>query len=212
MSAVQPKFPLCFFDRLRMATDGVGVTTLVGAYGCPLSCRMCINPRTWAPAEAGKGYEWVTPEQLYEKAKQDNLYFLATGGGIAFGGGEPLLHAEFLAAFRGVCPSEWQLYAESCLNVPTCHVETAATVIDHFMVDIKDMNSTIYRAYTGRDNQPVKENLARLLTLCGAERITVRVPLIPGFNTVSDTDASVEELSCMGFTQFDRFTYKEPRK
>lgn len=212
MSEAEPKFPLCFFDRLRMATDGVGVTTLVGAYGCPLSCRLCINPRTWAPVEAGRGYEWVTPEQLYEKAKLDNLYFLATGGGIAFGGGEPLLYAEFLAAFRRICPSEWHLYAESCLNVPADHVETAAAVIDHFMVDIKDMNPIIYRAYTGRDNQPVKENLARLLTLCGAEHITVRVPLIPGFNTVSDTDASVEELACMGFTRFDRFTYKEPRK
>ena len=34
-------FPLAFISRLRMATDGAGVTALVGAQGCPLQCRMC---------------------------------------------------------------------------------------------------------------------------------------------------------------------------
>ena len=30
-------------SRLRMGTDGKGVTTLVGFYGCPLDCKYCIN-------------------------------------------------------------------------------------------------------------------------------------------------------------------------
>mgnify|MGYP002509183870 CR=1 FL=1 len=30
-------------------TDGQGVTTLVGAYGCPLQCRYCLNPHAWNP-------------------------------------------------------------------------------------------------------------------------------------------------------------------
>ena len=37
-------FPLFGLSRLRMQTDGAGVTTLVAAQGCPLRCRMCINP------------------------------------------------------------------------------------------------------------------------------------------------------------------------
>ena len=209
----QPTFPLAFCDRLRMATDGAGVTALVGAFGCPLQCKLCINPQTWHERTDGKPpFERVTPEELYGRVKIDSLYYLATGGGVTFGGGEPLLHTDFLTAFRGVCHPDWRIYAESCLNVPEENVHAAAAVVDHFFIDVKDMNPAIYKAYTGQDNTPVKSNLALLLSLAGAERITVRVPHIPGFNTDADVDASVAELRSMGVTLFDVFTYKQPAK
>ncbi len=208
-----PTFPLAFFDRLRMATDGAGVTALVGAYGCPLQCKLCINPQTWHERTDGKpSFERVTPAELYDRVKIDSLYYLATGGGITFGGGEPLLHTEFIKAYRAICPPEWHFCAESCLNIPEHHVTAAAECIDHFMIDIKDTNPDIYKTYTSRDNQRVLDNLTLLLSLVGPDRITVRVPLIPGFNTVEDTDRSVARLTQMGFTDFDRFTYKIPKK
>ncbi|MBQ9151141.1 MAG: radical SAM protein [Clostridia bacterium] len=208
-----PTFPLAFCDRLRMATDGAGVTALVGAYGCPLQCRMCINPQTWHNRSDGKpDFERVTPEQLYERVKIDSLYYLATGGGVTFGGGEPLLHTDFLEAFRAVCPPDWHLYAESCLHIPAAHIPVAARVVDHFFIDVKDMNPAIYTQYTTRDNTLVKENLRTLLSLVGADRITVRVPHIPNFNTDADVKASVEELKAMGVEKLDLFTYKEPKK
>ena len=206
-----PTFPLAFCDRLRMATDGAGVTALVGAYGCPLQCKLCINPQTWHERCDGKpSFERVTPAELYDRVKIDSLYYLATGGGITFGGGEPLLHTAFIGAFRDLCPKDWHFYAETCLNVPQEHIPAAARSVDWFFVDIKDMNPTIYRAYTGRDNALVKENLALLLSLVGTERVTVRVPHIPGFNTDADVQASVEELTAMGITKLDVFTYKDP--
>ena len=205
-------FPMAFCDRLRMATDGAGVTALVGAYGCPLQCKLCINPQTWQGRTDGKPpFTRVTPEELYDKVKIDSLYYLATGGGVTFGGGEPLLHTDFLAAFRAVIPKEWHIYAESCLHIPEEFVRTAATVVDHFFVDIKDMNPTIYKTYTGQDNAPVKANLALLLSLVGADRITVRVPRIPDFNTATDVEDSVRELQEMGITILDLFDYKIPR-
>ena len=208
-----PTFPLAFCDRLRMATDGAGVTALVGAYGCPLQCRLCINPQTWQGRTDGKPpFTRVTPAELYDRVKIDNLYYLATGGGVTFGGGEPLLHTEFLTAFRAVIPKEWHLYAESCLHIPEANVRAAASVVDHFFVDIKDMNPEIYRTYTGRDNTLVKSNLALLLSLVGADRITVRVPSIPGFNGQADVEASVRELTEMGITSLDRFTYRIPAR
>lgn len=208
-----PTFPLAFFDRLRMATDGAGVTALVGAYGCPLQCKLCINPQTWHERSDGKAsFERVTPAELYDRVKIDSLYYLATGGGITFGGGEPLLHTDFITAFRALCPTDWHFYAETCLNLPQEHILAAATAVDWFFVDIKDMNPAIYEAYTGRDNALVKENLALLLSLAGSERVTVRVPRIPGFNTDADVEASVAELTSMGVTRLDVFAYKDPRK
>ena len=208
-----PTFSLAFCDRLRMATDGAGVTALVGAYGCPLQCKLCINPQTWHERCDGKlSFERVTPAELYDRVKIDSLYYLATGGGITFGGGEPLLHTAFIEAFRDLCPKDWHFYAETCLNIPQEHILAAARAVDWFFVDIKDMNPTIYRAYTGRDNALVKENLALLLSLVGSERVTVRVPHIPGFNTDADVEASVTELREMGILHLDVFTYKEPKR
>ena len=204
-----PRFPLCFLDRLRMATDGQGVTALVGAYGCPLSCRLCVNPYTW---REGTRFEWVTPEELYDRVKQDNLYYLATGGGVTFGGGEPLNHADFIAAFRAVCPREWHLCAETSLHVPAENVRTAAGCVDHFFVDIKDTDPEIYRAYTGRDNRLVLENLSLLLSLTGPDRVTVRVPLIPGYSDEAARERSLSLLTSMGVTRTDCFTYKIPKQ
>ena len=208
----QPTFPLAFCDRLRMATDGAGVTALVGAFGCPLQCKLCINPQTWHERTDGKPpFERVTPEELYGRVKIDSLYYLATGGGVTFGGGEPLLHTDFITAFRSVCHPDWRIYAESCLNVPEENVRAAARVVDHFFIDVKDMNPAIYKAYTGQDNTLVKFNLALLLSLVGAERVTVRVPHIPDFNTAADVEASVAELKAMGVTELDVFAYKIPK-
>ncbi len=212
-AAEVPTFPLAFCDRLRMATDGAGVTALVGAYGCPLQCKMCINPQTWHERADGKPpFTRVTPAELYDMVKIDSLYYLATGGGVTFGGGEPLLHTDFITAFRATVPGEWRIYAESCLHIPEDNLRAAARVVDHFFVDIKDMNPAIYKAYTGRYNTPVKENLTLLLSLVGAERVTVRVPRIPDFNTDADVQASVSELKAMGVTDFDVFAYKIPHK
>lgn len=150
----------------------------------------------------------MTPEALYERVKVDELYFLATGGGVTFGGGEPLLYADFLKSFRELCGAGWHLCAETSLAVPYKSVETAASCIDMFYVDVKDMSPGIYSRYTGKENRLVRENLEKLLLLLPPERIIVRIPRIPGYNTEADRENSQKLLADMGFTQFDLFTYK----
>ena len=190
--------------RHRMQVDGRGVTTLVCFHGCPLRCRWCINPFTLDP---GTKQELLTPRELYEKVRIDELYFLATGGGVTFGGGEPLLYSGFIQEFRKICGNDWHLCAETSLNVPWENVAKAAASIDHFYIDCKDTNPDIYRRYTGQDNARMLDNLRRLLEIADPERITVRVPLIPGFNTGEDQIRSRELLQTMGVIHFDLFTY-----
>ena len=199
--------PIVTCARLRMQTDGKGVTTLVCFHGCPLRCRYCINPFSFA--EDTKR-ESLTPQQLYDRVKIDALYFLATGGGVTFGGGEPLLYGRFLQEFRQICGQDWHLCAETSLNVPREQVELAAGCIDHFYVDCKDTNPDIYRRYTGRNNEKMLENLRFLLSLVGPERITVRLPLIPDYNTEEDRQHSKALLLEMGIQKFDLFTYRTP--
>lgn len=198
--------PVVSLNRHRLKTDGVGVTTLVASYGCPLTCKYCINKRTWDPAMLSKCVH-MTPEQLYDKLKIDDLYFIATGGGITFGGGESLLHAEFIAAFREVCGDKWQITVETSLNVPTEKLRTILPVANAFIVDIKDMNPEIYKAYTGRDNAGVIDNLKILIQEKSPECIRVRVPAIRDYNTKEDMEASVQILKEMGFTDIEVFPY-----
>ena len=189
--------------RHRLRTDGEGVTTLVAFCGCPLRCKFCLNKTSW---DMDKGRDY-TPESLFEEVKIDQLYFLATKGGVTFGGGEPLLQVEFIKAFRELCGPQWQILAETSLNVPFENVEALDTVLDGYIVDIKDMSPEIYQAYTGKDNALVLSNLQWLLQHGDPSRIEVRVPHIPEFNTDEDVALSIERLKAMGLTGIDEFHY-----
>ena len=197
--------PIVARSRHRMLVDGEGVTTLVCFHGCPLRCHWCLNPFTLNP-DTKK--EILTPRELYEKVRIDELYFLSTGGGVTFGGGEPLLYSDFIQEFRKICGSDWHLCAETSLNIPWENVSKAAEVIDHFYIDCKDTNPDIYRRYTSQDNARMLSNLRRLLEIAGPERITVRIPLIPEFNTKEDQIRGQKLLQSMGVVNFDLFTYR----
>ena len=186
-----------------MGIDGKGVTTLVSGAGCLLHCKWCINRRLLSTVKPTP----VTADELYEKVRIDDLYFRATGGGITFGGGESLLQAGFFNSFREKCGDDWRLCAETSLAVDKELVALAAETIDEFIVDCKDMNPEIYHSYTGVDFSLFKDNLAFLTDRIGSEKIVVRVPLIPEFNTEKDRDKSVEKLKNMGITRFDVFDY-----
>ncbi len=197
-------FPTAAISRLRMATDGEGITTLVCAWGCPLRCKYCLNKFTWDENTKVRRY---TPQELYDKVRLDSLYFEATGGGVTFGGGEPLLYADFFPAFRALCGTGWKLYAETSLCVPEEKIRTAALVLDGFIVDIKDTDPAVYRLYTGREGSTALENLRLLITLTDPAKIRVRLPLIPGYNTEENRNSSEAILREMGITDIDKFDY-----
>lgn len=196
--------PIFGIRRHCLATDGKGVTTLVTLYGCPLRCRYCLNPQSFHTETKVRHF---TPQTLYDTVKVDHLYFLATGGGVTFGGGEPLLYPSFLHGFRSICGPDWHLCAETSLNVSQDSVRQAAEVIDHFYVDVKDMDPSIYARYTGKSNAVVYENLRLLIERVTPARITVRLPLIPDHNTEADREKSHTLLALWGITDFDRFSY-----
>ncbi|MBQ4317183.1 MAG: radical SAM protein [Clostridia bacterium] len=202
------KAPFIAIARHRIQTDGEGVTTLCGFYGCPLRCKYCLNPQSFS--EDTKKLE-LTPQELFERVKIDDLYFTATNGGVTFGGGEPLLYPDFLVGFRLLCGDKWRLCVETSLNVSSDAVRTAAEFIDEFLIDIKDMNPEIYRHYTGKSNELVIKNLKLLLSLVPKERMLIRLPLIEGFNTDYDRNRSRKFLQEMGFERFDLFEYKVKR-
>ena len=191
--------------RHRLSTDGDGVTTLVAFHGCPLRCRYCLNPQS--RGDGGRFREY-SPEELYAETRIDELYFIATNGGVTFGGGEPCLRPQFIRDFRELCGSAWQLNLETSLCVSSANIEALLPVVNTLIIDIKDTNPDIYRSYTGLSNDLVLDNL-RLIAEVGRQHdCIVRIPLITDYNTDTDREKSRKALEALGFTRFDLFTYQ----
>ena len=196
--------PFIAINRHRLTTDGEGVTTLVGFHGCPLHCEYCLNAQC---LQADGVWCRLTPGELYSEVEIDDLYFVATGGGICFGGGEPLLRSDFIKAFAEIMNPEWKLTIETSLNVPLENVKAIASLVQMWYVDIKDMNPDLYKAYGCKENKQVVSNLQWLAANGYADKVIIRLPLIPEYNTDEDRQRSQQQLEEMGFTNFDKFNY-----
>lgn len=197
--------PIMGIDRLRFGTDGNGITSLVTFYGCPLQCRYCLNPQCHRKISDSM---YLQPKEVFGRTAIDELYYLATGGGVTFGGGEPLLYSDFIIEVLSLGANKWTVTIETSLNIPYKHVGILLPYIKELIVDIKDVNPQIYKSYTQADNDKVLENLSLLASTGYANNVLVRIPLIKGYNTSRDIENSKNFLTSIGYSKFDVFEYK----
>lgn len=80
--------------------------------------------------------------------------------------------------------------------------------IDEWIVDVKDMNNSIYENYT-KVPSIITEQLQNLKKLVPLDRITIKVPFILYFNTKADVDSSIGVLKKIGFANIVQITYIE---
>lgn len=191
-------------NRLRMGTDGKGISTLVAFYGCHLNCRYCINPQC-KNKETHRTY--IEPKHLVEILEVDDIYFRSTGGGVVFGGGEPLLQAKYIKRVCKEMPKEWAVRVETSLNVPWEMIDLLIPYVDRWIIDIKDSNYSIYKKYTGMDGACVCENVCRLSKKIGKDKLVIRIPEIPEYNTEVDMMYSMDIYDEFG--KIDVFTYRK---
>ena len=190
-------------NRHRMGTDGKGISTLITFYGCPLNCKYCLNPQCKSESTP---CAYIEPNDLVNLLMVDDIYFKSTGGGIVFGGGEPLLNAEYIKEVCDLVPLQWKIRIETSLNVKWDKIELLLPYIDQWIIDIKDSNTEIYKNYTGVDNLKVYDNVLRLSHKTGKEKLLIRIPKIPNYNTEKDIQESVNLYSNLG--NIDIFNYK----
>ena len=191
-------------SRLRMWSDGSGISTLVAFWGCQLHCKYCANASCHEKNTPKKSYN---TSELVNKLKQDDIYYKMTGGGVVFGGGEPLMQAEFIHEVCNLADPMWQKRIETSLYADWEKICLLVDDIDEWIIDIKDLNPQIYMNYTGKDNDIVIQNLTKLIAYVPKEKILIRVPYISGFNLVDNVECSVKELEVMGFTRIEKFEY-----
>lgn len=145
-----------------------GACTLCGA--CISQCRGSL--RKIAGTRMGAA-------ELADRLKKDADIYSATGGGVTFSGGEPLL--------------QWSFLREVIRRLPGIHTaaETSGYTSDKvfrecmgicglIMLDWKVSDPALHRAYTGADQLPILRH-ARMLAK-GDTPFILRMPIIPGVN------------------------------
>ena len=186
------------FDIREFALhDGPGIRTTVFLKGCPLRCSWCHNPDGWirdpqiihgqaGDRLIGKDY---TSEELAALLNEQADILRANEGGVTFSGGEPLEQAEFVAEVCDRLDNLHVVFDTSGYGTETA-LRLVAEKVDLFYYDLKLIDSTAHRHFTGADNALILSNL-RMLSPLGASFV-IRVPLVPG---VTDTDENLNAIA-----------------
>lgn len=72
-------------SKYNIGMNGAGVITLVFFYSYTLVCKYCLNTQSMNLEKVCKSF---SAEDLYEEEKKDRPYFIVTGSGITYSGGE----------------------------------------------------------------------------------------------------------------------------
>jgi pyruvate formate lyase activating enzyme len=120
-------------------------------------------------------------DALMGEVLRDLDFFLDSGGGITLSGGEPLLQWRFLADFLPQVREQGiHITLETSGYFEWPHIQPLLPFLDLIYFDLKHMDTTTHRQFTGAGNRRILENFSRL---AGASSpLTARMPIVPGVN------------------------------
>ena len=137
--------------------DGPGVRYVVFLQGCPMRCKYCHNPDTWA-TNAGTLTETDYIIEQYERNK--GFY---NGGGITVTGGEPLLQIDFVielfekAKAKGIhtcIDSSGITFNPKSADI-MAKFDRLMKVTDLVMLDIKHIDNEHHKELTSQSNENI---------------------------------------------------------
>lgn len=189
------------FDIQRYSIhDGDGIRTIVFLKGCVLRCRWCCNPESQEyaiqtmtvqgePKVIGRD---VTVQEVMETVEKDRPYYYRSGGGMTLSGGESLCQPDFArdllraAKEKGISTA---LESMGCADYQV--IDSILPYLDQYLLDIKHMNPAKHKEFTGKSNELMLENAAKIAN-SNKTRLSIRVPVIPTFN---DTVKEIEDIA-----------------
>jgi pyruvate formate lyase activating enzyme len=166
-----------------MTDDGIAIDRA--------KCVVCGTCAGECPADALtiKG-ERMTLSQVWKVIRRDAVYYETSGGGVTCSGGEILNQPDFVAAIFKKCRDEG---IHTCADTSGFGSADAMRAVleyaDLVYFDLKHMDPRRHEELMGVPLDTILDNL-RLAAGSGVD-ITVRVPLIPEYNS------SVENLETM---------------
>jgi len=206
-------------DCLHVCPAGALALTPQGMQIDRQRCTSCGACAEACPAAALEliGRPWSAPELLDELLK-DRVFYDTSGGGVTFGGGEPLLQVDFLVEMLPRCKEAGLHVAlDTCGALPWERCERVLPWVDLVLYDLKNIDSARHRAATGAPNQGILENARRL----AGRRVAlwIRTPVIPGYTAdrenilaiarfIRDNLPGVERWDLLAYTNLGRQKYR----
>jgi pyruvate formate lyase activating enzyme len=153
-------------------------------------CGACLE-RCGSEARTFFGEVRTVGEVMADMLK-DRDFYEETGGGVTFSGGEPLAQVVFLEQLLQRCrDEEIHTTVDTSGAVPWRLWERLVPLVDLWLYDVKCIDEDLHRRFTGASNAVLLGNLRRLAAT-GAQ-ITVRIPVIPGFNDEESDLAAIAD-------------------
>ena len=133
--------------------------------------------------------EEVTPDDIFDRIIKNEQFYVSSGGGVTFSGGEPLMQADFLIECLDLFEGRIHRCVQTSGHCPSDKFKAVAERTDLFLYDIKLVNSEKMHRYTGGDSKLIINNLQHLVNT--EKDFIIRIPLIPG---VTDTDENISDI------------------
>jgi pyruvate formate lyase activating enzyme len=182
----------CSADALTYGQDGVEIDRE--------RCTACGECAERCPPGALEmlGVWWQLDDLVAEVAK-DRSYFEAYGGGVTVSGGEPGVHAPFVAPFLQRCHALGMHTAvDTCGMCSPASLRALCDQSDLVLYDLKEIDPDRHARYTGQSNERILTNLVDLATWMRDRsrpaELWVRTPLVPG--------ATLTETNILGIGRF----------
>jgi pyruvate formate lyase activating enzyme len=186
--------------------DGPGIRTTLFLKGCPMKCWWCHNPESqrMEPEVVEKirriddipvtkkeiSGEWKSVDEVMNIIQKDSVYYDESGGGVTLSGGEPLMQFEFVHTLLGKCREHGiHTVVDTCGIASQEKFEKILYRVDLFLYDLKLMDETESKMYTGVGSEKAISNLKYIAE--AGSTIHLRFPLIPG---ITDTAHNLEAI------------------
>ncbi len=163
----------CKQGVLRLTPDGI-----VAGEGC-VYCGKCTEV---CPSKAMEmaGKEWDM-EALMGEIEKERPLMKDSGGGVTLCGGEPLLHPDFLLSLlQAVDKAGFHRAVDTTLFASEETVARVMAQSELFLIDLKHMDDSLHRRYTGVGNERILSNIRWVSA--AAHPFWIRIPLIEGVN------------------------------
>jgi len=173
-------------------------------------CNNCLKCAGVCPSRAlnifGKS---MTVDEVLNVVEKDSVFYSRSGGGITLSGGEPLVQAGFSAELlKEARRRRINTTIETCGYADWDDLESVCQYLDTLMFDIKCINAAKHKLFTGVRNDKILTNLKKVHTLFPNINITVRTPVIPGFNdSEKDILPIIELINSMPGVKYELLAY-----
>jgi pyruvate formate lyase activating enzyme len=122
-------------------------------------------------------------DEIIRGVEQDSVFYFRSGGGMTLSGGEPLLQHEFaVALLRTAKRHRIDTTVETCGLVSWESLRNACLYLNKILFDIKTLDPVKHEQYTESPLEPILDNFNKLKETYPELPISVRTPVIPGFN------------------------------